>query len=710
MKGKSRLIKAMCIGITAAMLFTGCAADTASETAEVSASQSAAATESAQASASPIASDQNDSADSEIKTVSGRIEEIQDDVITMSVRGGRGGDMGELPAKLDGDSMSEFSAKPDNESTEDADASSKGGSKNRGDNAQGSGDIEQMNDSSTAPDNQNTADAYSSQKGNGKNKTDGSAEDADVSGDADSSTKAKPSGDIDSMSGASEDADGTQNGSKKSKNKNSDTADSADGSGRRAGTSDQITINSDTVIKDAQGSEISASELKAGDYIKAEINGDGVALRIEISEQKAPQGKPGGSGAPGSNAPAEYKAVYDYSENGELSNVEITSEGKDENAVLVRDGANVSLDNVTIDRVSSDSTGGDNASFYGVGAAALATDGELDIANSEINTDSQGGAGVFAYADGVVNVSDTTIKTQKNASGGIHAAGGGTVNAANLTVETQGEQSAAIRSDRGGGTITVDGGSYTSNGEGSPAVYSTADITIKNAELTANGSEAACIEGLNSITLENCTLEGNMKDLSQNDCTWTVILYQSMSGDSEIGNSTFTMNGGKLVSGNGGLFYTTNTESSFNLNGVDIETSKDCEFFLKCTGNENQRGWGERGANGADCDFKAENQEMNGDVIWDKISMLDFEMSEGSVLTGAFLTDEKNPMGDGYANLTIDSSSKWVVTEDSVLSDLTCKGEIVDESGKAVKIVGADGNVLRDGDSGITVTVDTYSE
>ncbi len=106
---------------------------------------------------------------------------------------------------------------------------------------------------------------------------------------------------------------------------------------------------------------------------------------------------------------------------------------------------------------------------------------------------------------------------------------------------------AAIRSDRGGGTMTVNGGSYTSNGTGSPAVYSTADITVSDATLTANGSEAVCIEGLNSLKLTNCDLTGNMQDLSQNDCTWNVILYQSMSGDSEVGNSTFSMTGGSLT-------------------------------------------------------------------------------------------------------------------------------------------------------------------
>ena len=176
-----------------------------------------------------------------------------------------------------------------------------------------------------------------------------------------------------------------------------------------------------------------------------------------------------------------------------------------------------------------------------------------------------GGAGVFSYGDGVTYVADTDITTQEDTSGGIHVAGGGTLYAWDLNVETNGQSSAAIRSDRGGGTMVVDGGSYTSNGVGSPAIYSTADITVNDADLTANGSEAVCIEGLNTIRLYDSDLTGNMSDDDQNDCTWNVILYQSMSGDSEVGNSTFEMQGGSLTAKNGGMFYTTNTESTITL-------------------------------------------------------------------------------------------------------------------------------------------------
>lgn len=472
-----------------------------------------------------------------------------------------------------------------------------------------------------------------------------------------------------------------------------------------------ITLTDNTLFYDESGSAITIDSLTEGTTVTVATDADGNAISVTITTLSAMGGGMGG----GQSAPSSYEAVNTYSEDTSISNESISSTGTDENAILVTNQANVSLDNVTIDRTSSDSTGGDSSSFYGVGAAVLATDGTVNISNSTITTNASGGAGVFAYGDGVANVSDTTINTTQDTSGGIHVAGGGTLHATNLTVETNGGSAAAIRSDRGGGTMTVNGGSYTSNGSGSPAVYCTADIDIQNATLTATGSEAVCIEGLNSLKLTDCDLTGDMPENEQNDCTWTVILYQSMSGDSEVGNSTFNMTGGSLTSKNGGLFYTTNTESTFYLSDVDITYSDSNDFFLKCTGNSNARGWGQSGANGADCIFTADNQDMTGDVIWDSISDLDFDMVNGSTLIGAFVQDESNAGnggngGNGYANLTIDKTSTWIVTGDSTLSSLTNHGLIEDADGKTVTIKDANGNVLVDGTSNYTITVDSYTE
>ena len=520
----------------------------------------------------------------------------------------------------------------------------------------------------------------------------------------------KPEGDgqsSDSSDGASDSQDAADD------NQESENTDSQDG---------EEPEKPDGNGQSAEAEEISLSDIQEGDIVSITLDEDENAASITVmSMEMDGQGQPGGDGqgAPGQGGPGgqsqgvdSYTAVNEYIEDTTVSNETIESTGTDENAALISSGASVTLDNDTITRTSEDSKGGDNSSFYGVGAAVLATDGTAYVKDGSVTTDAAGGAGLFAYGDGTVYASGTIVKTTQDTSGGVHVAGGGTLYGWDLDVETNGESSAAIRSDRGGGTMVIDGGNYVSNGVGSPAVYSTADIAVSNATLTANGSEAICIEGLNSIHLYDCDLTGNMSDLDQNDNTWTVILYQSMSGDSEVGNSTFQMDGGSLTSENGGVFYTTNTESTITLNNVDINYNDDNEFFLQCTGNTNQRGWGQSGVNGADCHFTGISQDMQGDVIWDSISDLDFYLTEGSSLTGAVVDDESyaGEGGEGYCNVYVSADSTWTVTGDSTVSSLENEGTIVDSNGKTVTIQGTDGTVYVQGDSEYTITTGFYSD
>lgn len=458
---------------------------------------------------------------------------------------------------------------------------------------------------------------------------------------------------------------------------------------------------------DNSSEDISLSDISEGDIVSVTYDDDGNVEKITVL--MSANGGMGGGGQQ-SQAPDSYEAVTEYTEDTTKKNKTVSSEGTDENAIHAYNGAEVSLSKYNITRTSEDSQGGDNSSFYGVGAAVLESDGTLYLNDSTIETDSKGAAGIFAYNDGTVYTADTEITTTEDTSGGIHVAGGGKLYAWDMDVETSGESSAAIRSDRGGGEMVVNGGTYTSNGTGSPAIYSTADIAVNKTDLTANGSEAVCIEGLNSVHLFNSNLTGNMSDNEQNDCTWNVILYQSMSGDSEVGNSTFEMDGGTLTAKNGGMFYTTNTESTITLSAVDITYADENDFFLKCTGNSNQRGWGTSGENGADCLFTAVKQDMEGDVVWDSISQLDFYMTDGSTLKGAVVDDESNAGngGDGYCNMYIEKGSTWTVTGDSTLTSLENAGTIVDESGKTVTIKGTDGTVYVEGDSEYTVTVGSY--
>ena len=492
-----------------------------------------------------------------------------------------------------------------------------------------------------------------------------------------------------------------------------------------------LTISDESVIsqeKDGEKTSASFSDIGKGSIIEVTIDENSNITSIEVLDATVSEasndnsggtssngGTAQGGSAPGggqSSAPTDYTAVKTYESDTDSEGETIDSTGTDENAALVSDGASVTFNGDTITRSSDESTGGDSSSFYGVGAALLAKDGTAYVKNGTITTDAAGGAGAFAYDQGTVYIAGTKISTEKDTSGGIHVAGGGTLYAWDLDVTTQGESSAAIRSDRGGGTMVVDGGSYTSNGTGSPAVYCTADITVNDAKLAANGSEGVCIEGLNTLNLFDTDLTSNMSDDSQNDTTWSVIVYQSMSGDSEVGNGTYNMVGGSLISQNGGLFYTTNTECHMLLDDVDIKSSDDCEFFLRCTGNNNQRGWGTTGANGSDCTFTAIKQEMNGDVVWDSISNLNLYLTEGSSLNGAVVDDEScaGDGGDGSCSVYIDKDSTWTVTGDSTVTNLYNAGKITDANGKTVSIVGTDGKEYVKGNSSYTITVTSYSE
>lgn len=323
----------------------------------------------------------------------------------------------------------------------------------------------------------------------------------------------------------------------------------------------------------------------------------------------------------------------------------------------------------------------------------------MTITNATVTSSAQNGNGVFSYGSGTtVNISESMITTTADNSGGIQTTGGGTTNATDLVVSTSGNSSAAIRSDRGGGTVNVDGGSYTSNGYNSPAVYSTADITVKNAVLTANNSEALVIEGKNSITLENCDVTGNMSDTkgsSSEENVHNVMIYQSMSGDADVGTSTFSVTGGTLTAKNGDMIYVTNTHCVLTLSGVTIKNEDADGALLRVVGNSASHGWGTAGSNGAQEEFTADGQTLTGNIVVDTISTLNMTLQNGISFTGTINIVDNAQGGTAVSNnavVTIESGCTWTLTGDCTITSLTNSGTI-NFNGYTITL--ADGTVLR---------------
>ena len=460
---------------------------------------------------------------------------------------------------------------------------------------------------------------------------------------------------------------------------------------------ESVTLDFADVEITKNGETVTLSDIAEGDILTVEV-GSGSSVTSAAVQTVGGQGGAGGMGFGGSGEVTQGTAANTISDDGTYSGVVYTSTGDDENALRV-DGAVVTLDGVTVDKSAGATSNTEDGDFYGMNAALLATNGAtVTIKNATVTSSAQNGNGVFSYGSGTtVNISDSTITTTADNSGGIQTTGGGTTNASSLIVETSGNSSAAIRSDRGGGTVNVDGGAYTSNGYNSPAVYSTADITVKNANLTANNSEALVIEGKNSITLENCYVIGNMssdKGASSSENVHNVMIYQSMSGDADVGTSVFSMTGGSLVSNNGDMFYITNTHCLLTLSGVSI-VNNGGGALLRVTGNSASHGWGTAGGNGAQVEFTADGQTLAGDIVVDTISALTMTLKGGSVFTGTINIVENAEGGAAVSDnavVTIESGCTWKLTGSCTITSLVNNGTI-DFNGYTITL--ADGTVLQ---------------
>ncbi len=463
-----------------------------------------------------------------------------------------------------------------------------------------------------------------------------------------------------------------------------------------------------TVIETQENQSVSDSQKGA----EGEMNGEAPEGEAPDGEKpdgeppakpdgEAPDGAPGGGFGGGGNSSADidYSGATTITGSETQKDQTYESTTADESALLIETSEDVTITNPTVSK-TGDSDGGDNCNFYGLNAAVLVKDGSTTtITGGTITSDADGANGVFSYGgnsgqngaegDGTtVIISDTTITTTGNGSGGIMTTGGGITKASNLTVETSGQSSAAIRTDRGGGTVTVDGGTYTTNGLGSPSIYSTADITVSDATLVSNLSEAVCIEGKNSITLTDCDMTANNTQMNGNATFLdSIMIYQSMSGDADSGTSTYDMTAGSLTSKSGHVFHVTNTNAVINLENVKI-VNKDSENILLSVCDD---GW-----SGADniATMNAKNQVLEGTILVGSNSTFTLNLSDGSSFEGTFSGKITNAKGDtvsteiGEVNVSLSDDSTWTLTADTYITSFDGDISNVDTNGYTLYVDG----------------------
>ena len=408
------------------------------------------------------------------------------------------------------------------------------------------------------------------------------------------------------------------------------------------------------------------------------------------------------------------------------------TDSADVNTILVKNGGALKLIDSIINKTGDTASTGDDADFYGINSAVLVnTNGTLDISNVEINTDSKGSNGIFvtnAEASGEdssaqggnagsggqppempdggqppetidgqgpggseepgqttvsgtteANIKNVKITTHSDKSRGLDATYNGIINAENVVINTDGQSCAALATDRGEGQVHVKNsdintGVSKASGRGSPLIYSTGNITLENTKGTSYVSQIACIEGKNSIELTDCDLtgygEGNRQDGDAYVDLGGVFIYQSMSGDADVGTSQFTAKNSKLtipqessVYGEAPMFHVTNTACVIDLDNTELSFGSGT--FIEVS-SQNQ--WGNTGSNGGTAELNTDNEKIEGNVIVDSISSLNWTM-KNTEFKGAI-----NSTGNTTVNVA--EGSTWTLTGDSAVSSLAVSGNI----------------------------------
>ena len=306
----------------------------------------------------------------------------------------------------------------------------------------------------------------------------------------------------------------------------------------------------------------------------------------------------------------------------------------DQTVFLVVGGGSLSITNARITKSGDASTDGqhgvdDAYNFYGLNSAVVAV-GEgstVTVNETTLTTTASGANAVIASGSATAQVTACAIATTGESSRGLHATYAGVINGSDLTIETQGAHCAAVATDRGSGTVTVEGANtFTTNGDGSPCLYSTGQITVSGLTGQANGAQAIVVEGKNHATVSDSTL-------TSASSKGGVMLYQSMSGDAADSDaatevSTLALSDVALTcTQDAPVLYVTNTSSQATLTRCTLTAPGG---LVKADEDR----WGTSGSNGGALALTMDATTSDGAIAAGSSSSVTVTTANGGAATG----------------------------------------------------------------------------
>lgn len=370
------------------------------------------------------------------------------------------------------------------------------------------------------------------------------------------------------------------------------------------------------------------------------------------------------AGSSSSKTPAG--AAYTLSDGSTVSktNEALTTSTSDYNVVQVTKGT-LTLTDCTVTKTGdySSSYSGDDTSFYGTNSAVYASGSgaTINMTGGTITTDAKGANAVFATNGATINVDGITIDNSKSVSRGLHCTGGGVINAKNVDITTRSETSSTVATDRGGGTVTVIGGTITAKGSKSSVLYSTGTISVDGITGLSEKGPMATVEGANTIIISGSAMQSDAEARG-------ILLHQSNSGDAEGAKPVCSITNSTLTTTNSSapLCFVTNVTGTLTLTDVTLSVASrrlmSVEYYKR----------GENSTGHLVLKTTKESWAYTGDVDADDVNNVAVTVGERVTWNGAADADNNAKS----TTVTVESGAVWNLSGNSYVSSLTNNGTI----------------------------------
>ncbi|MCX8959472.1 autotransporter outer membrane beta-barrel domain-containing protein [Erwinia psidii] len=294
-------------------------------------------------------------------------------------------------------------------------------------------------------------------------------------------------------------------------------------------------------------------------------------------------------------------------------------------------------------------------------------------------------SGAFSYgamvSAGNMELSDTTITTSGNGGYGLVSMAAGTLTATDVVITTSGTNAAGLYSSDTNTTITLENSTITTSNTSSPAARAMngASATLLNSTLTTTGEQSVgvSVKEASVITADGITVTttGTFSPVLQTSLSTlnisnsqlrstgdSVVLYANTQADGQ--QSTVTLDNVILTSEQSSAVLAVGTDLELNLQNGTVMTGGD-GVAINASAAEDDDGVKTYSTVTV---HASDNVSLLGDIIAENDEdVITLVLSDNSQLVGAT---------QNISQLSLDSTSRWVINGDSTVGDLQQDGII----------------------------------